>query len=61
MIGDVYDLKSAMHYDGDAFLTKEAYEKGLSSMTYKGTNERVVVNAARATSIDVVQITERYQ
>lgn len=50
-----------MHYDGDAFLTKEAYEKGLSSMTYKGTNERVVVNAARATSIDVVQISERYQ
>ena len=25
-----------MHYDGDAFLTQEAWEAGLSSMTYKG-------------------------
>ena len=59
--GEIYDLKSAMHYDGDAFLTQEAKDQGLSSMTYKGSNERVVVNAARATSIDVVQIAKRYQ
>ena len=46
---------------GDAFLTHDAWEKGLSSMTYKDTDERVIVNAARATSIDVVQIAKRYQ
>jgi len=58
--GEVYDFASVMHYDGDAFLTDAAYEKGLSSMTYKDTDERVIVNAARATSIDVVQIAKRY-
>lgn len=59
-MGEVYDLKSTMHYDGNAFLTQEAAAQGLSSMTYKDTNERVVVNSARATSIDVVQIAKRY-
>ena len=59
--GEVYDFKSVMHYDGDAFLTDDAWEKGLSSMTYKDTDERVIVNAARAKSIDVVQIAKRYQ
>ena len=35
LVGDIYDLKSAMHYNGDAFLTEEAKDKGLWSMTYK--------------------------
>ena len=42
-------------------MTQEAEELGLSSITHKDTMEQVVVNASRATSIDVVQIAKRYQ
>ena len=59
--GEEYDLKSVMHYDGDAFITTEAWLKGLSTMTYKGTDERVIVWAERADSIDTVQIAKRYK
>ena len=58
--GEEYDLKSVMHYDGDAFITNEAWLKGESTMTYKGTDERVIVWAERADSIDTVQIAKRY-
>ena len=59
--GEEYDLKSVMHYDGDAFITTEAWLKGESTMTYKGTDERVIVWAERADSIDTVQIAKRYK
>ena len=38
--GEEYDLKSVMHYDGDAFITTEAWLKGESTMTYKGRVKR---------------------
>ena len=59
--GEEYDLKSVMHYDGDAFITEEAWYAGNSTMTYKGTDERVIVWPERADSIDTVQITKRYR
>ena len=38
-------------YNGNSLLTEDAYEKGLASTSYKDTDERVIINAARAISI----------
>ena len=56
----IYDLMSVMHYEGTAFRTEEALAAGNSSIVYKGTMERVRINAPALSSIDVVQLTKRY-
>ena len=56
----IYDLLSVMHYEGDAFLTDEARNAGNSSIVYTGTMDRVNINANELSSIDIVQLTRRY-
>ena len=43
--GQIYDLKSVMHYDGSLFRTTEAADAGKWSIVYKGTDEKVQANA----------------
>ena len=44
-------MTSRTLYNGNSLLTEDAYQKGLASTSYKDTDERVIYNAARATSI----------
>ena len=52
----VKSMISRTLYNGNSLLTEDAHEKGLASTAYKDTDERVVFNAARATSIGIAQI-----
>ena len=50
-----YDFRSSMHYNSDAFLTKDAKEAGLFSITKKENAEAIFPAARRLSSIDTVQ------
>merc|ERR1711935_149875 len=56
----IYDLKSIMHYEGNAFMTDAAIAADSSSIVYPGTMDRVVINAPSMSSIDIVQMASRY-
>ena len=52
---EAYDYRSSMHYNSDAFLTKEAKDAGLFSITRKDNGEAIFPAARRLSSIDTVQ------
>ena len=58
-VGSPYDFTSVMHYGSDFFITQEASDAGLFTMT-KLNGEPIVSQRNGATSIDLHQLTYAY-
>ena len=59
-LGGIYDWKSNMHYEYWYFWTDAAAAQNLPTMTVRANGQPVYINSQRNSSIDMMQIAQRY-